>query len=332
MRKIVIPFSYILVFIGLAGIVVVFTFSTHEEKKALPIATIKNTNMMASGVELPEKIDFAGESVPLNDFDVKEGLEKEMLINSYWHSQTLMLLKRSTRYFGQIEPILKKNNIPDDFKYLALAESGFTNVTSPAGAVGFWQFTPPTAKDYGLEKNDEIDERYNLEKSTQAACKYFQDLYKVYKTWTMAAAAYNVGCRALNTSIERQYTKNYYDLLLNDETARYIYRIVALKLILSNPQAYGFNLPKEEYYQPIPYTEVKVSQPIKDLALFAFDHKTNYKLLKLLNPWLRNTALTNPAKKTYTIKIPDAEFRKVDKELKKEEVDKIITQSDQIAQ
>jgi len=322
----------------------VFTFSTFDKKVVAEKA--KNSNILISGVKLPEKIDFAGETVPLEDFDVKEGLERELLINSYWHSQTLMILKRSTRYFGMIEPILKKNNIPDDFKYLALAESGFVNVTSPAGAVGFWQFLPGTARDYGLQvdkevskevkkevnKPCEVDERYNIEKSTQAACAYFQDLYKIYQSWTMAAAAYNMGSKALNKSVQRQYTKNYYDLLLNDETARYLYRIIALKLIVSNPQKYDFSIESSDYYQPIPCSEVSVKQPIKDLALFAFEKGTNYKILKLLNPWLRDNALTNREGKTYIVKIPAPGYRKIENELKKEEIDKIISQSEHLAQ
>jgi len=329
-RKIGVPIGYIIIFIGLAGIIMVFTFSKPE--KAIPKEIVKNTNTMITGVTLPEKVDFAGEPVPVDYFDVREGLEREMLINSYWQSQTLMLLKRSTRYFVQIEPILKRNNIPDDFKYLALAESGFVNVTSPAGAVGFWQFMSDAAKDYGLENNKEVDERYNLEKSTEAACKFFRDSYKVYKTWTMAAASYNMGRCALNAQIERQHTKDYYDILLNEETARYVYRSVAIKLILMDPQKYGFDLSKEDYYQPIPCSDIKVNQPIGNLALFAIDKGTNYKMLKLLNPWLRENYLTNPAGKTYYIKIPSAGYRKVDKELKKEEVDKIMSQSEQLVQ
>lgn len=330
--------GYLIVFIGLIGIILVFTFSTDKKVVAEKTEKAKVSNIVISGVKLPEKIDFAGETVPLENFDVKEGLERELLINSYWHSQTLMILKRSTRYFGLIEPILKKNNIPDDFKYLALAESGFTNVTSPAGAVGFWQFLPGTARDYGLQvdkdvnKPCEVDERYNIERSTQAACAYFKDLYKIYQSWTMAAAAYNMGSKALNKSVQRQYTKNYYDLLLNDETARYLYRIIALKLIVSNPQKYDFNIEASDYYQPIPCTDVSVKQPIKDLALFAFEKGTNYKILKLLNPWLRDISLSNKEGKTYVIKIPAAGYRKVENELKKEEIDKIISQSEHLAQ
>lgn len=327
-KKILSPVGYVIILIGLVGIVLIFTFSTSEksvsrEKKVL-------SNIVVSGVSIPAQIDFAQEEVPLENFDVKEGLEKELLINTYWHSQTLMLIKRSARYFGIIEPILKKNKVPDDFKFLALAESGFANVVSPAGAVGFWQFIPATGKDYGLEINNEVDERYHLEKSTEAACKFLTESYNVYKSWTMAAASYNMGRKGLTKQIERQYTRNYYDILLNEETARYLYRILALKLILIDPQKYGFDLTPEDYYQPIPYTEVSVNHPIKDLALFAYEKGTNYKLLKMLNPWLRDNILTNKLAKTYKVKIPAAGFRKFEKELNKQEVEKILLQSEQL--
>jgi len=322
--------GYLIIFIGLIGIILVFTFSSFE--KPASKASMSTTNFMVSGVEIPEQITFANEKVPIEDFDVKEGLERELLINTYWHSQTLMLIKRSNRFFTMIEPLLKKNNIPEDFKFLALAESGFANVVSPAGAVGFWQFVPTTAKDYGLEVNNEVDERYHVEKSTVAACKFIQESYNVYKSWTMAAASYNMGRQGLNKQIERQYTKNYYDILLNDETARYIYRILALKLVLENPKKYGFDVPKESFYQPFSYSEIAVNYPIKDLALFAYQKGTNYKILKLLNPWLRDNLLTNKGAKTYTIKIPSPGFRKIDRELNKDEIDKIILQSEQLAE
>jgi hypothetical protein len=287
---------------------------------------VTKTNTV-SGIQIPDKIDFAGEQVPVNYFDVKEGLERELLVNSYWHSQTLLLIKRANRYLSLIEPILKKNNIPDDFKYLALAESGFANVRSPAGALGFWQFMPTTGKQYGLEINKEIDERYNLEKSTEAACRLLSDSYKDFGNWTMVAASYNCGRAGLNNQIRRQYSKNYYDLLLNDETGRYIYRIIALKLIIGDPAKYGFTLSDNELYQPIPVKSVNVSEPIKDLALFAFRNGTNYKILKLLNPWLLNNFLTNIEKKTYMIKIPAEGFREHSRELSRLEADSIGTAS-----
>jgi len=323
--------SFLIVLIGLVGIVLIFTFSTSKKTISVNRENM-SSGFMVTGIDIPEKIEFAGEPVPLEYFDVKESLERELLINTYWHSQTTLLIKKSTRYFGLIEPILKKNNIPDDFKYLAVAESGFSNTPSPAGAVGFWQFVPATAKDYGLEVNEEIDERYHIEKSTEAACKFLRESYNVYKTWTMAAASYNVGRRALNKQIQRQYTNYYYDILLNEETARYLFRIVALKLILTNPQKYGFRLSQKDNYQPFAYTELSMNGSIEDLAKFAFEKGTNYKILKILNPWLRDSFLTNAAHKTYIIKIPVAGIRTYAKKLSKERVDSILSQSEQLVQ
>ncbi len=298
-------YLYIVIFIALVFVLYIFGTSYHQpNKEELP----KNVPAMVNGITIPDRLDFSGEKVPLNYFDVKESLERELLINSYWQSQTLLIIKRANRYFGEIEAELKKNNIPDDFKYLALAESGFLNVTSPAGAVGFWQFVPSTAKQYGLEINNEIDERYNLQKSTEAACKFLQQSYNIYKTWTMAAASYNMGRKGLGKQIQRQLTSNYYDLLLNDETSRYIYRILALKIILNDPQKYGFNLSKSDYYQPIPYTEIKLVQTEKDLAQFSINKGTNYKILKLLNPWLRDNVLTIKEGDSYSIRIPVREY------------------------
>jgi len=326
-------YSFIIVFIGLVGIVLVFTFSTTKKTTGVnkEVKEIASSNKI-TGIDLPVKIDFAGERVPMEDFDIKESLERELLINTYWHSQTILLIKKSTRFFGLIEPVLKKNNIPDDFKYLALAESGFSNASSPAGAVGFWQFVSGTAKDYGLEVNEEIDERYHIEKSTEAACKFIRESYNVYKSWTMAAASYNVGRKALNKQIERQYTDYYYDILLNEETARYIFRIVALKLILSDPYKYGFHLAQKDNYQPIAYSEISVNGPIKDLAQFAFEKGTNYKILKILNPWLRDSFITNAAHKAYIIKIPSAGIRTFSKKLSKQSMDSIMKQSEQLVQ
>jgi hypothetical protein len=308
---------------GLAGIILVLVVISSSENKTVVIKTNE-----VSGISIPDSIDFSGEQVPVQHFDIKEALERELLVNTYWHSQTLLLIKRANRYFCLIEPILKKNNIPEDFKYLALAESGFANAISPSGAVGFWQFIPSTGKQYGLEINTEIDERYNLEKSTEAACKFISDSYFTYGNWTMAAASYNCGRSGLNKQIQRQYSRNYYDLLLNDETARYLFRIIALKLVIGNPVKYGFNLSENELYKPIPFKTVNVSEPIKDLAIFAFQNNTNYKILKYLNPWLRENCLTNKDKKIYSIKIPTEGFRTHSSELSKSEADSMGLLSD----
>ena len=240
---------------------------------------------------------------------MRESLERELIVNMNFHSNTLQYLKRITRFFPVIEPILAENGIPDDFKYLSLIESDFMNRVSPRGATGFWQFMKAAAKDYGLEMTPEVDERYHLEKSTVAACRYLKDAYKIFDNWTMVAASYNMGKAGLTSQVKRQQCNYYYDLLLNDETARYIYRIAAVKLILNDPQKYGFYVPENEKYQPIPYTEVKVNTTVTDFADFAFKYQTNYKMLKYLNPWLRDNKLTNASRKTYTVKIPAEGFR-----------------------
>ena len=263
-------------------------------------------------VKLPEKLDFANEKVPLENFDVLESLDRELLITANFHSQTILYIKKSNRYFSVIEPILKKNEVPDDFKYLALAESGFIDkVVSPAGAVGIWQFMKTAAIENGLEVNEEVDERYNIEKATEAACKYLKKSYSEYKNWTMVAASYNAGVHGVNRQIDAQDSKNYYDLLLNEETSRYLFRILSLKLVMGNPEQYGFKINADEKYPIIPFTEVKVSGGVTSFTDFARENKTNYKLLKYFNPWLRLPYLKNPKKETYSIKIPEeGKFRK----------------------
>jgi len=253
---------------------------------------------------LPKAIDFAGESVPLSIADVSERLDREMIINTNLHSTTTLILKRANRVFPIIEPILKKNGIPDDFKYLAVIESGLVNVVSPAGARGVWQFMPQTAKEYGMEVNDIVDERYHLEKSTQAACDYLKAAKNKFGNWTLAAASYNGGVAGINKQIERQGVTDYYDLLLTEETSRYVFRIVALKEIMKNPEKYGFNLPKEQLYFPIETKKVMVDSTVADLASFAKKQGINYKVLKIHNQWLRDTKLDNKTKKVYTIDIP----------------------------
>lgn len=255
---------------------------------------------------IPEKLDFADEAVPVNIYYIREGLDREILVNTYWHSNTLLLFKRAFRWFPIIEPILKENKVPDDFKYLALIESGLMNVTSPSGAKGFWQFMKSTATSYDLEVSSEVDERYNLEKSTVAACKYLKDAYAKYGSWTVAAASYNMGMGGISGKLKEQKQDNYYDLLLNAETSRYIYRILAVKLIFEQPTKYGFYLRKKDLYPPIPTEDILVDTAITNLIDFAIANKINYKVLKDLNPWLRDSKLLNKDKKTYKIKIPKA--------------------------
>ncbi len=253
---------------------------------------------------LPAQLEFAGEVVPISNFDTRESLDKELLVNGYWHSRTLMVLKRSKRYFSIIEPILKKNGVPDDFKYLAMAESGLENVVSPAKAVGMWQILESTGKEYGLEVNTVVDERYDLEKSTEAACKFLLQSYKEFGSWTMAAATYNVGRNGLENQITKQKTNNYYDLLLNDETARYIFRLIAHKLITEDPGSYGFQLEESDYYPLIATKDLAIDKEIPNITDFAIEHSTNYKIVKQFNPWLRQNYLPDQPDKVYHILIP----------------------------
>lgn len=252
---------------------------------------------------LPNTLDFAGESVPLDVYYVHEALDKEMIVNCYQHSKTIQIIKRAARYFPVIEPILKEEGLPDDFKYLCVAESGLENVVSPAKAAGFWQFIPSTGKLFGMEISDDVDERYHLEKSTRAACKYLKNAKKNFGSWSLAAAAYNMGEANLKKNIDNQNIDNYWDLYLNQETARYVYRILSYKLIMNNPRLYGYDFCPAQLYHPVPYQEITVTSPIPSLYDFAAEHHVSYKELKFLNPWLRSSKIS-AAGKIYTVKIP----------------------------
>ena len=260
-------------------------------------------------LNLPAELDFAGEKVPVHLQDVREKLDREMLVNTYWQSQTLLFFKRANKWFPVIEPILAKNNIPEDFKYLALIESGLMNVVSPAKATGFWQLLKGTAEGYGLEVNKEVDERYHVEKSTEAACKYLKGAKEKFGNWTLAAASYNMGKAGLLRRLKKQKVQNYYDLLLNRETSRYVFRILAVREILENPGKYGFHFRTKDLYEPYETYTVQVDTAVKNFTDFATRHGINYKVLKALNPWLRQSYLTNKSKKTYHIKLPKEELK-----------------------
>jgi membrane-bound lytic murein transglycosylase D len=254
---------------------------------------------------LPDKMDFAGETVPLTDPDIRERMDRELLVNTYWQSNGLLLFKRANKYFPIIEPLLKKYGLPDDFKYLAVAESGLENVRSPAGAAGFWQFMKGTGREYGLEVNEYVDERYHLEMATKVAAEYLKKSKERFGSWTLAAAAYNAGNAGVNKQINRQQLdNNYYDILLNSETSRYVFRILAFKEIMSNPKKYGFNFRQQDLYKSVPTYRVKVDSAVTDFAVFAKKFDINYKILKLHNPWLRDTFLKNASGKEYFIEIP----------------------------
>jgi membrane-bound lytic murein transglycosylase D len=262
-----------------------------------------------SSPQIPDSLTFCGEHVPTQYFDVAESLERELLVNTFWHSQTILLIKKANRFFPVIEPILKEHGVPDDFKYLAVAESGFANVVSPSGAVGFWQLLEGTAKDYGLEVSEEVDERYHLAKATEVACRYLNESYERYNNWTLCAASYNAGRKGVDRQVSSQKESNYYNLLFSEETARYVYRIIALKLVIEHPSTYNFSINKDELYQPISYKEVTVDSAVPSWADFAHEHHTNYKILKTLNPWLRDQKLINKSGKEYSIYLPKKNAR-----------------------
>lgn len=262
--------------------------------------------------KLPENVNFAGEKMPLSNFDTRESLDREILTSAYRHSSTIMIIKRANRFLPVIEKILKENDIPDDFKYLVAAESEYSNMISPAGATGFWQIMPETGKEAGMEINNVVDERYHIEKSTQFACSFFKKSYEKYGNWTLAAASYNGGRAAIDEQISIQRENNYYDLLLAEETARYIFRAVAYKLVISDPQSYGFNIDKSDLYPELNFYEVKVDTAISDFSSFAKSYGTNYKLLKFLNPWLRKPYFTPNPNKEYLIKIPSEGMRSLE--------------------
>ncbi|MEI6749387.1 MAG: lytic transglycosylase domain-containing protein [Bacteroidales bacterium] len=297
--------AFIFIFIAIAWFAGLFIFSGQPKKtddddyrKAL-----EHSNRVFS-VVLPDKVEFAGEAPPLGLFYVREGLDRELTINTYWHSSTLTMMKRAARYFPVIEPILKANGVPDDFKYLALIESGLSNVESPAGASGIWQIVDETAKRYGLEIGEEVDERYELSKSTSAACRILKTSFKTYGNWTLAAAAYNAGEGRISKELGRQKVKTFYDLYMNNETSRYLFRILALKILYENPTQYGYYLRKKDLYPYIPTYTVAVDSSITNLVDFALYHKLNYKILKEFNPWLRKDKLLNPSHKKYIITFP----------------------------
>lgn len=267
-------------------------------------------NFWFKPVELPEKLEFAGEKVPLEYYDVRENLDRELLSTAYFHSQTIRYIKTAPRYFSIIEPILKENGVPDDFKYLCVAESGFDiRALSPAKAAGFWQLLESTAKQNGLEVNSEVDERYNIEKATKVACQYLKEAYARFGSWTLAAASYNGGMAGLSQKMTVQKAKSYYDLLFVEETTRYVFRILSYKLIMENPEQYGFNVPKNQLYPVIKTEDVELKGSVNNLADYAISKGITYKELKNFNPWLRETYLKNPLKKTYILKIPEKNYR-----------------------
>ena len=263
-----------------------------------------NSKYNVYSVLKPDNLKFANENIPESTFDVWERLDKELLKNIYWQSNTLLYFKRANKYFPIIEEILEKNNIPRDFKYLALIESGFEYKVSPSGAAGFWQIMKGTAREYGLEVNYAIDERYHLIKSTEAACKYLQKAYDKFGSWTMAAASYNMGINGVQRQVKKQNTNNYFNLYLNDETSRYVFRIIVIKEIMENARKYGFVFRQNDLYSYPSVKQIRVDSTINNLYSFAQENDINYKILKRFNPWLRTSKLPDESRRVYYIDIP----------------------------
>jgi hypothetical protein len=302
----------ILALVGLITLATLFIFAVQDAPTIQDAPTtsenfetkiVNDYNVYA--LQIPDYLDFAGEQLPLTNPDIYERMDRELLVNTYWQSNGLLMFKRANKYFPIIEPILAEYGIPDDFKYLAVIESGLTNARSPAGARGVWQIMKATGKENGLEINANVDERYNLEKATRVACKYLLKSKKRLGTWTLAAAAYNAGNAGMSRRLKKQEVFTYYDLLLGEETGRYVFRIVALKEILKNPNLYGYNFINKDLYQPVPTYKVSVDSTVTNFAGFAQRFGINYKILKIHNPWLREKHLNNNSKKEYFIKIPE---------------------------
>ena len=305
-----IHFKNILAGIGLVATTAVCVQAVQQDDDTQRIdPEIKKTDKLVNdynvyAIPLPETLDFAGEPVPLDNPDIRERLDRELLVNTYWQSNGLLLIKRAAKYFPIIEPILEEEGLPDDFKYLAVIESGLTQAVSPARATGFWQILRSTGRELGLEVNDNVDERYNIELSTRAACKYLKKSKENLGSWTLAAAGYNAGNAGMSRRLDQQNVNGYYDLLLGEETGRYVFRILALKQILADPERYGFNFKEEHLYEKVPSYKVKVDTVVTDFVQFAEHFGINYKILKLHNPWLREDHLNNASRKEYQIEIP----------------------------
>lgn len=305
--------------IGFAlGLIIAIGLSIHAIQKEAPIAetlqvqqsdkVTRDYNIYA--LPLPENLTFAGERVPLENPDIRERLDRELLVNVYWQSNALLLFKRANKYFPQIEPLLAEYGIPDDFKYLAVAESALEYRSSPAGASGIWHFMKATGQEFGLEINEYVDERYHLEKATKVAAEYLKRGKARFGTWTMAAASYNAGMAGMNRQMTRQKQEDYYDLLLNEETSRYIFRLLAIKEMMENPKKYGFHFEQKDLYQQIPTFKVKVDYSVDDWSEWVRQYDINYKILKIHNPWLRDTYLKNASKKVYYLDIPEKGYYK----------------------
>lgn len=277
--------------------------SAEKKRERAAAASIPAPATVFTLPNLPEKMTFAGQEILLTDDDIVERLDREVLTNAYYQSATIQIFKRAHRWFPVIERILQEEKIPDDFKYLAVIESGLVQAVSPVGAQGFWQFMPFTAKQYGMEMSTEVDERLHVEKSTRAACAYLRAAQDTLKDWLLASASYNRGIGGVRQDMRWQGTNHYFDTDQNNETARYVFRMLAVKLIFEDPKAYGFDVEKIRLYEPYQTRKVEIAQTIPNLAQWALQQGINYKILTKLNPWLKTNKLTIKSK-TYTVLLP----------------------------
>ncbi|MDA3942662.1 MAG: lytic transglycosylase domain-containing protein [Bacteroidetes bacterium] len=281
-----------------------FFYLAVPKTASLEPGTASEQNYRIVSFDMPDEVFFANEKIPVELFITRESLERELIVNTYWHSSTLLHLKRANRWFPVIEPILAQYGVPDDFKYLSMIESGLTNAQSPAGAVGFWQFLKGTAKDYDLEINSDVDMRYHVELSTAAACRYLLKSYENYGSWSLVAASFNAGKRRIDNFLSDQKASSYFDLLMAEETERYLFRMIALKMIVENPERFGFFPETERLYPPLEFELVDITNDIDSWADYAREHNISYKLLKYFNPWLRSNKLKVKRGQIYTIKMP----------------------------
>ena len=291
-------------FIYLIAFLIFVSLISFRISKTRFLTNGNESNYYIYPVSIPKKVSFAGEDMSLDEDDLIERMDKEFLVNTYWQSNTILLIKRANKYFPQIEKILIDEGVPTDFKYLALIESGLENVTSPSGAKGFWQIMKTTGKEYGLEINSNVDERYNLNLSTRIACKYLKKAKDKFGNWTLAAAAYNRGINGIQNKITNQNQTAYENILFGEETKRYIFRIIALKNIVESPESFGFYIEEEHMYNPVKYDEIKIDTPISNISDFSKNLGLTYKSFKIHNPWLLENHLNNKSRKVYTISIP----------------------------
>jgi len=277
--------------------------SSPKEEKPEPKVVKVEPNELFSMPDLPAEMEFGGQKIKIDNFDIKERLDKELIVNTFYHSSTIQSFKRANRFFPTIEAILKEEGVPDDFKYLCLIESGLTQAVSPSGAKGFWQFMPATGKEYDLRIDSEVDERLDVEKSTRAACQYLKDANAKFDDWLLTSAAYNRGVGGITGDLERQGVDDYFDLHLNNETSRYMFRILALKLIFENAKDYGFDQENMSLYEPVQTRSIIVEESIDNLMPWAVENGSNYHMLKVLNPWIKSDKLTFRSA-PYTILLP----------------------------